>query len=492
MVLCYNYPMTTAIQLRAMAELELRRRGVLPDYVWPARYVSSVSGVEYIPQNDDIKEFIRDDSPRYLLLKGGEGGGKSAAGVIKDLNRLRRGCNGICVSTDLEHFKKSIWPTLREWIPWHCVIERHRYRQQQGWEPSQAFTLGFQNKQKNTYSELICGGAKEDRISSWEGPNVNFVHFDEARGHKTSQALKTFDGRARILGPGNEPPQLYLTTTPRKHWLYEYFAGSSGDESSYIPDELKVKYADFKQDAKVCTVLTSENPAIDQDFVRQRAQTLTEAEQRVLLEALWEDEGDVEKFVNLIWWDNCKENTLPIGRSEPAIIALDAATGSENPGYTADCFAMIMVTRHPERRQDIMVRYCGIWQANAGHLLDFAPIETELRRMCSQFSVIEVCYDPHQLHDMATRLKSAQIANIQQFSQQKDRLLADKQLQDIIMSRRIAHDGNPVLRQHIDNADVKKYGEGGIRLVKRSTSQKIDAAVALSMAASRCLYYNLA
>jgi phage terminase large subunit-like protein len=92
---------------------------------------------------------------------------------------------------------------------------------------------------------------------------------------------------------------------------------------------------------------------------------------------------------------------------------------------------------------------------------------------------------------MANSMKSAQIANFQEFRQQKDRLIADKQLQDLIMSRRIAHDGNPLLRQHIDNANIKKYGEDGIRLVKRSSAQKIDAAVALSMAASRCLYYNL-
>jgi hypothetical protein len=479
------------LQLQAQAILEMRRRGILPDYQWPEHYKSAKTGQIYTPQNEAVKEFIANDKPRYMLLKGGEGGGKSAAGVIKNLNRLKRGCNGIMVSTDLEHFKKSIWPTFKEWCPWHCVIERHRYRQSEGWEPSQAFTLVFYNKQTGLYSELVCGGAKEDKIGSWEGPNVNFVHFDEARGHRTSDALKTFDGRIRILGPTNEPPQMYLTTTPRKHWLFEYFAGARGDTDSFVPAEVMVKYKDFKQDARVYTVLTAENPAIDQEFVRQRAQTLSEAEKRILLHALWEDESDVEKFVNIIWWDNCTESTQPMGRSEPAAIALDAATGSENPGYMADCFALLMVTRHPGRKADVMVRYCGIWEPGAGQLLDFEPIEAEIRRLCKEFSIVEVCYDPHQLHDMAMRLKNAQIANIQQFKQGIDRQLADKQLQDIIMARRIAHDGNPLLRQHIDNANIKKYGEDGIRLVKRSNSQKIDAAVALSMAASRCLYYNL-
>jgi hypothetical protein len=480
------------LQLQAQAILELRRRGILPDYVWPAKYKSAKTGREYEPQNEQVADFINNYEQRYLLLKGGEGGGKSCAGVIKDLNRLRRGTNGICVSTDLEHFKKSIWPTLKEWIPWNCVIERHRYRQTEGWEPSQAFTLVFKNE-VGGYSELICGGAKEDRIGQWTGPNVNFVHFDEAREHKTPEALKTFDGRVRILGPANEPPQLYLTTTPRKHWLFEYFAGAKGDEDSLnlVPDEIKLKHQDFKQDAAVYTVLTAENPAIDQEFVRQRGQTLSEAEQRVLLRALWEDDTDVEKFVNILWWDNCRESAQPIRRDEPAVIALDAATGSENPGYTADCFAAVMVTRHPNRLSDVMVRYCGIWEAAAGKLLDFEPIKEEIKRLCKEFSVIEVAYDPHQLHDMATSMKQAQIANFKVFSQQKDRLLADKQLQQLIMGRRVTHDGNPLLRQHIDNSNVKKYGQDGIRLVKRSTSQKIDAAVSLSMAASRILYYNL-
>ena len=481
----------TPAQARARATLELRRRGILPEFVWPDNYISKRIKQPYRLINEQVRRFISDDSPRYFLLKGGEGGGKSAAGVIKNLNRLRRGCNGVMVSTDLEHFKKSIWPTFKEWCPWNCVIERQRYRQTEGWEPSQAFTLVFKNE-VDGFSELICGGAQEQAIGRWEGPNVNFVHFDEARGHKTPAALKVFDGRARIPGPNGEPPQLYLTTTPRKHWLFDYFAGAMGDDHSLslVPADVRQKYADFKRDAFVATVLTEENPAIDQEFVKKRAQTLDESEIRILLKALWEDESDVEKFVQIIWWDSCKEGAQAIGR-EAAVIGLDAATGSENPGYVADCFAMVMVTRHPSRPSDIMVRYCGIWEPGSGSLLDFAPIEAELRRLCREFAVVEVAYDPHQLHDMATRLKNEQIANFKPFNQQGDRLQADKQLQDLIMARRIAHDGNPLLRQHIDNANIKKRGEDGIRIVKRSSGQKVDASVALSMAAARSLYYNL-
>ena len=73
------------------------------------------------------------------------------------------------------------------------------------------------------------------------------------------------------------------------------------------------------------------------------------------------------------------------------------------------------------------------------------------------------------------------------FPQGQQRLEADKQLLDIIMQRRLAHDGNQALRTHIDNADKKVDAETRkIRLIKRENQMKIDLAVALSMASYRC------
>ena len=457
---------------------------------WPDVYTNSKTGKEYQSHNEQERYFIESDTPRYMLLKGGEGGGKSVAGIVKVLERLRRGMSGVMVSPDLEHFKKSLWPEFKSWCPWLQVIDSQQYRQNLGWQPSHTFTLVFKNG-----AELICGGAKEDLIGSWEGPNVSFIHFDEARRHKTSNALKVFDGRIRITGPQNEPTQIWFTTTPRKHWLFEYFAGAKGDEQSLdlVPEKTQQAHQDFRANAFVATVLTKENEDagnLEPGFTKARAQTLDQAEINELLEAGWEDTSDSEKFVNIIWWDNCKEQLPEVGR-EPMVIALDAAEGSENPGYIADCFAMIAVTRHPDRREDIAIRYQGIWQPGKGQLLDYEPIENELRKLCEQFSVIEIAYDPTQLHYLCTQLAKKGIGNFQRFSQAEPRKAADKGLQQLIASRKIAHDGNPLMRQHIDNSFVKKYTDGSVRIVKRTSSMKVDAAVALSMAANRILYYNL-
>ena len=69
--------------------------------------------------------------------------------------------------------------------------------------------------------------------------------------------------------------------------------------------------------------------------------------------------------------------------------------------------------------------------------------------------------------------------------------MADKQLLDLITARKALHDGNKELRAHIDNADRKSDGTGKLRIVKRSETQKVDLAVALSMAVAECLRLNL-
>lgn len=75
------------------------------------------------------------------------------------------------------------------------------------------------------------------------------------------------------------------------------------------------------------------------------------------------------------------------------------------------------------------------------------------------------------------------------FSQFAAREIADKQLYDLIRDRRIAHTGNDEVAQHLRNASAKiaKDEDTKLRIIKQSSSTKIDLAVALSMASSECL-----
>lgn len=468
------------LALAVAVERELRRRakeraGVISRW-YPDRgaYVNRDTGKPYAPHHEGERDFVTQDGPwRYGLAKGGEGGGKSVAGIIKSQERLRRGMSGAMVSTDFEHFKKSLWPEFRRWCPWGEVVASQQRRQSREWEPHAPFTLVFKNG-----ASLICGGM--DDPDGWEGPNLHFAHFDEARRKKDPKALKVLDGRVRLVGPNGEPPQLYLTTTPRKHWLFDYFGPVKLDEHGNPNDERLA----FKQSSFVIDLLTSGNAAnLSPDFAEVRKQSLTEAEIRVLLNAEWEDIDEVDRFIaSIIWWDNCIEDLPPLSGHEPLVLAADAGVSDDN-------FALVGVTRHPRDNEMIAVRYVRRWQPHGGKI-DFDDVEEEIARLCGAYHVVMLTYDPYQLHQMTMRLLNKGIVYCEEFGQGGTRLEADKGLYDLITQKRIAHDGNPDLRSHIDNADRKVEPlTRKLRLVKGRG--KIDTAVALSMAAYKCLELNL-
>jgi terminase large subunit-like protein len=192
---------------------------------------------------------------------------------------------------------------------------------------------------------------------------------------------------------------------------------------------------------------------------------------------------NAERFLpSILWWDACRADLPPLDARTPLVLAADA-------GVSNDYFALVGTTRHPERREDIAVRLVQVWRPG-GRELDFDAIEGEIDHICAQYNVIQLAYDKYQLHQMMQRLGRHVWTDA--FSQQAERLEADKSLLDLIQAKRITHDGNADLRQALDNADRQIDQESRkLRIVKRRDDLKIDAAVSLSMSAYRCLELNV-
>lgn len=186
-----------------------------------------------------------------------------------------------------------------------------------------------------------------------------------------------------------------------------------------------------------------------------------------------------EAFVPSEWWDSCYNEMVTLRRDDSIVIALDA-------GISDDCFGMAGVKREGGKTQ---AAYARKWEPPKNGKLDFAGPETELERLTKEYRVLEITYDPYQLHDFATRLRKKLHVPFQEFSQQQERLIADKQLKDMIKDGTIQHNGNADLTEHVKNANAKKEGEK-LRIVKRSHKMKIDLAVALSMANHRAVELN--
>lgn len=215
---------------------------------------------------------------------------------------------------------------------------------------------------------------------------------------------------------------------------------------------------------------TPRNPWQTKEYYTQESATLPANEFERIHRNQWI--SSEESFVPPEWWDECQGEIPPAQPGETFVFALDA-------GVASDCFGIVGVSRRGDK---VYVRYIRKWTPPLGRRLDFAPIETEVRRITDVFPVQQIAYDEYQLHDLCTRLKKEHLAWFRVFSQGAQRSRADKNLQDMIREGRIVHDGNPELREHVLNANSKTDGEK-LRLVKRSDALKIDLAVCLSMAA---------
>jgi len=471
---------------------------------WPLVYFNRETLKVYTPHHQAERDAVYQDTPTNVLFVGSEGSGKSVAGIIKDLDRIKRRMSGVMFSPNLPHFQRSLWKEFQRWCPWDLVVPNHRRMATIEWMPVRPFDIVFENS-----AYIHCVGVTD--VGSLEGPNLNWAHFDEARLHPDASALKVLPGRIRIDGPNGEPPQSWFTTTPRMNWLYDFFGPLKcfctrcGDCMIHVQKEepvqcpkckgdviIRDEFSDFKMDSRVVKLHIRDNlDNVTKGFMDKRRQSLTDAEAAVLIDAEWVDMEAPERFLpSMSLWDVLQEDLPPLTPYEPMVVSLDASE-------KYDSFALIGVTRHPlcpDERTAVRIVRC--WEPG-GKLLDYRGTEDDpgpepfLIDLWRKYDVTEVAIDPTQLHDFSMRLGSDPGLWFRRFGQAGARLEADRQLLDTIVQRRIAHSGNPFLRRHLDNANRKNTLDGRtLRIVKRGNLH-IDLAVGLSMANSECWRLNL-
>jgi hypothetical protein len=191
------------------------------------------------------------------------------------------------------------------------------------------------------------------------------------------------------------------------------------------------------------------------------------------------------------WWTGAREDLPALDARTPIVIALDAATSN-------DSFGLVAVSRHPQRRTDVAVRYAREWKPPKGGLIRFGTLAEpdtprgDLARLIKAHNVVAVVADPYQLHAMLTELRDDGRVYAKAFDQGRDRLEADAQFRQLIINRRIAHDGNAALTEHVKNANIAVDAQSRkLRIVKREPSLKIDLAVCASMACHEALRIDM-
>jgi len=128
-----------------------------------------------------------------------------------------------------------------------------------------------------------------------------------------------------------------------------------------------------------------------------------------------------------------------------------------------------------------------------GPVIDYASIENTIREDAGKFNIVECAYDRWQANQLVQRLgeDGEKLTTFVGFGQGFQSMSQPtKDLHSLVLQKKIAHGGNPVLRWMCDNMMVKIDPAGNVKPDKKASSEKIDGMVALIMAMGRALVHR--
>ena len=119
-----------------------------------------------------------------------------------------------------------------------------------------------------------------------------------------------------------------------------------------------------------------------------------------------------------------------------------------------------------------------------GNVCDYEFVERDILEFHEQFPVLELRYDPYNAENLTQRLEAGGIPRIKFPQVPKFFASPTAELERLILSQRIIHDGHELLAWQMGNAKIKTDANGNKRPVKATADdvRKIDAVVALIMA----------
>lgn len=242
--------------------------------------------------------------------------------------------------------------------------------------------------------------------------------------------------------------------------------------------------------------------SVDMDLVRslqRKAMQVASAVNNFLTKHL-----DVWVSADTAWmdmraWDACADPTLNIEDfyGQPCVVALDLASKT-------DIAAMVLWFERdgehylfgrsylPEAAAEDSTnsQYSG-WVrekriiTTPGNITDYEYIENDLRLFKSQFEITEIVYDPFQATYLATRMLAEGMPMVEMGQTVRNLSEPMKQFEALVLSRKLHHNGCPVLGWMVSNVVAHRDVKDNIYPRKERPENKIDLAVAAMMALAR-------
>lgn len=228
-----------------------------------------------------------------------------------------------------------------------------------------------------------------------------------------------------------------------------------------------------------------ESPAFEASFKRLYLNIWTESE---------------SPWLQMARFDQCLGD-LPDLSGRPAYLGLDLASQvdlcalavcfppqEENETFYARCFCWVPGDNIRERaRRDkvpyMMWRDQGWIEPTLGSVISYEPILSKIDELARQYDVRAVLFDRWGSSMIVQSLEEKGLTVIEHGQGFKDMSPPTKELFKMIMAKTIRFEPNPALRWCFSNVVVEQDPAGNIKISKRRSIEKVDAAIATVMAA---------
>jgi hypothetical protein len=116
----------------------------------------------------------------------------------------------------------------------------------------------------------------------------------------------------------------------------------------------------------------------------------------------------------------------------------------------------------------------GFIEATPGNVVDYSAIEQRILADSALFQVKEIAYDPWNATHIALRLQDEGAVMVEFRQGFRSMAAPTRELEKLIVSRKLAHGGNPVTRWMAANVAVAQDPAGNLKPAKDKSTERID------------------
>lgn len=126
-------------------------------------------------------------------------------------------------------------------------------------------------------------------------------------------------------------------------------------------------------------------------------------------------------------------------------------------------------------------------QTTEGNVVHYGFIEKFIEKLGEEFNIREIAFDRWGAVQMVQNLEGMGFTVVPFGQGFKDMSPPTKELMKLVLEKKLAHGGHPVLRWNMDNIFIRRDPAGNIKADKEKSSEKIDGAIATIMALDRAI-----